>query len=166
MLLIYVVYYKNYNNINIKDPYIICFCMASKDDKKYSFKNWLLLFEYLINKYNYKIIIPYGNQNEYNEVVKFKKINTNIIIPDNIYSYNQLHNLIIDAKFVFGVDTGLTHLANALDKKMIAIFTNTNPKDTGIFESTYAINIGNKNYYPNVNEVITLFEQIKISHKF
>jgi ADP-heptose:LPS heptosyltransferase len=39
------------------------------------------------------------------------------------------------AAAVIGVDTGLTHLANALDVPLVAIYTDTDPALTGVVEA-------------------------------
>jgi heptosyltransferase-1 len=153
----------NLSQLKYTKPYIMCFCMASKDSKKYALSNWIKLFTYLIKTYNYKIIITFGNIIEKNEVIQFKHHmanSENIIIPENTYSYHELHNLINNAIFIFGVDTGLTHLANALNKNMIALFVDTDPADTGIWQTKNAINMGNKNNPPLVEDIIFQFEQI------
>lgn len=146
-----------------KIKYIIFFNATSKDSKKYPINNWLKIAQYLINKYNFTIVIPFGNKNEQNEAQEISKNilkKNNILIPNKILSYFELHCLINNAEFVFGVDTGLVHLANAFNKKLIAIFTDTNPNLTGVFESSFAKNIGNVGIIPSVEQIINLFENI------
>ncbi len=143
--------------------YIIFFSATSKDSKKYPISNWLKLAQYLIDKHNIKIVIPFGNKKELKEAQEISNNiypKNNIMIPDKILTYFELHCLISNAEFVFGVDTGLVHLANALNKKLIAIFTDTNPNLTGIFESNIAKNIGNIGVIPSVEQIINLFENI------
>ena len=83
-----------------------------------------------------------------------------IIVPDKRMSYLELVQLINSSVFIFGVDTGLVHLANALDKKLIAIYTDTNPEKTGVFETRKAKNIGNIGKIPSVTQVINIFETL------
>ena len=83
-----------------------------------------------------------------------------VYVPDNTIDFATLTKMITNAEFIFGVDTGLIHLANALNKKLIAIYVDTNPDKTGIFESHIAKNIGNINKIPSVNQIINLYESI------
>ena len=61
--------------------------------------------------------------------------------------------LLDKAEGIAGVDTGLLHLANALDKPVVGIYTDTDPLKTGVQESTWAKNLGNAGCIPSVDEV-------------
>ena len=43
-----------------------------------------------------------------------------------------------NAEGIIGVDTGLLHLANALEKPVVGIYTDTDPAKTGVQVSAYA----------------------------
>jgi heptosyltransferase-1 len=146
----------------IKHDYVVFFHATSKDSKKYGNNNWATLADYLIKEYNLHVVLPYGSANEKIDAQNIKNIadSSKIIVCDNILNYNEITNLIDNANFIFGVDTGLLHLANALNKKLIAIFTDSDPDKTGVFESKIAKNIGGKGKTPLVSDVIDLFEKI------
>ena len=145
------------------NKYIIFFHATSKSSKKYPSELWAELAKYLINTAGYDIILPYGSSIEYEDAIMIKKLvnSDKIIIPERM-NYYQLASLIKHASFVFGVDTGLLHLSNALNKKLIAIYVDTNPAKTGIFESNIAKNIGGINDIPNVIQLVQLFENLLI----
>lgn len=147
----------------IKPKYVVFFHATSKDSKKYSKNNWATLADYLVKVYNLDIILPYGNVDEKLDAENIKSIaeSNKITVCEKILNYNEMTDLITHAEFIFGVDTGLIHLANALDKKLIAIFIDSDPKKTGVFESNIAKNIGNKSRAPLVSDIIDLFEKIK-----
>jgi heptosyltransferase-1 len=148
---------------NISDKkYIIFFHATSKDSKKYGINNWVTLADYLIKVYDLTIILPYGNSYEYEEALQIKNQTNskNIELCERILDYNELVQLILGAEFVFGVDTGLVHLSNALNQKTIAIYTDTDPQKTGILNSKNSKNIGNSSTIPFVTNVIDLFETI------
>ena len=150
-----------YDN-EIAKNYVIFFHATSKESKKYPKEYWAKLAIYLINNYNLSVILPFGSEQEKTETLEIKTLinSENVHIPDNVFDYTKLRVLISNAEFIFGVDTGLIHLANALNKKLIAIYVDTNPEMTGIFESDIAKNIGSKNVIPVVNEITKLFESI------
>lgn len=146
------------------DKYAIFFHATSLDAKKYPLENWVELAQYLITQHNLRIVLPYGNQKEKMESSAIKEsfllYQDFIIIPEEQMSYTKLVELISKSSFVFGVDTGLIHLANALNKKLIAIYVATNPDKTGVFASNIAKNLGNIGVIPKTAEIIASFEQI------
>jgi heptosyltransferase-1 len=62
------------------------------------------------------------------------------------------------AEAVIGVDTGLTHLAAALDAVTVGIFTATDPALTGIYGSPHATNIGGVGAPPTAREVVNALD--------
>lgn len=58
------------------------------------------------------------------------------------------------AALVVGVDTGLAHLANALDTPTIGIYTATDPARTGLYAGRYQANVGGKDTIPSVDMVL------------
>jgi heptosyltransferase-1 len=151
------------NNLFTKN-YVIIFHASSKKNKHYPIENWIRIIQHIIEKFDLAVVLPYGNLTEKNESFKIKDLlpqySENIIIPEQVYSFNQIAIVINSASFVLGVDTGLIHLSNALNKKTIAIYTATNPSKTGIFASEIAINIGNINDIPEVNQINKHFDYI------
>lgn len=142
--------------------YIIFFHATSKESKKYPVQYWVDLANFIIKKYDFTIILPYGSAKEKSESINIQELiaSPNVIVPEVRFSYAELSGLISHAEFVFGVDTGLIHLANALNKKLIAIYIDTDPAKTGIFESNIAKNLGNIDISPACNQLIDLFENI------
>lgn len=148
------------NNLNNT---IIFFHATSDNSKKYPFNETINLLNKIVEHYNYNILLPYGNNIEYNESLKIKDNLNNkklILIPDKIYSYKELYNIIKNAIFIIGVDTGLIHLSNAMNKKIIALFNKTDPNKTGIIENENAINLGGINITISSDEVFKIFVQL------
>lgn len=60
------------------------------------------------------------------------------------------------AQFAVGVDTGLSHLAAALNLPIVALYTDTEPAYTGVAPGAYApaANLGGKGHIPRVEDVI------------
>jgi len=61
--------------------------------------------------------------------------------------------LIGHAHGAVGVDTGLTHLAVALDVPTVGIYCATSPGLTGLHGGAHAINVGDAGKLPSVAEV-------------
>ncbi|HNH64191.1 MAG TPA: glycosyltransferase family 9 protein, partial [Thauera aminoaromatica] len=62
--------------------------------------------------------------------------------------------LIAGAAIVVGVDTGLTHLAAALGRPVVAIFAASEPGLTGVLAATPAVNLGGMGRPPGAADVI------------
>ena len=58
-----------------------------------------------------------------------------------------------NAVAVIGVDTGLTHLANALPVPLVAIYIDTDPQLTGVIPTPRARNLGGIGQCPDVDAV-------------
>jgi heptosyltransferase-1 len=58
------------------------------------------------------------------------------------------------ARIVVGVDTGLAHLAAALGRPVLALFSASDPALTGVLASTPAINLGSRGRPPGVGDVL------------
>jgi len=68
----------------------------------------------------------------------------------------QLASQMPQVRFAVGVDTGLSHLAAALDVPIVAIYTDTEPAFTGVAGGRVApaVNVGGKAQVPSVATVI------------
>ena len=63
------------------------------------------------------------------------------------------------ARAVAGVDTGLTHLAGALDVPTVGIYCATDPAATGLYGCARATNLGGSGAPPAVDEVMGTLEK-------
>jgi heptosyltransferase-1 len=69
-------------------------------------------------------------------------------------SIAELAGMIAAARFVVGVDTGLTHLAAALGIPAVGVFGATDPRATGVHAPGRAINLGVIGRFPTAHEVL------------
>ncbi len=100
-----------------------------------------------------RTILPWGNPTE---LARDQRI-TAALPPSAIVtpklSITQLAGLLTGANAVVGVDTGLSHLAAALGKTTLALYTATDPGLTGVVSSARYRNLGNPSHCPSVEEV-------------
>jgi heptosyltransferase-1 len=68
--------------------------------------------------------------------------------------------LLGNAQIVFGVDTGLSHLAAALGTPTVGIYCATNPAATGLFGAPRTRNVGTAGKPPSVGEVIAAEREV------
>ena len=70
--------------------------------------------------------------------------------------------LLAGAHAVVGVDTGLTHLAAALGRPVVALYCGTHPELTGVYAGQGAPvrNLGGRELVPGVDEVLTALHEV------
>jgi heptosyltransferase-1 len=74
---------------------------------------------------------------------------------------NEATALLGNAYAVVGVDTGLSHLAAALNVPTIGIYTATDPGLTGLYAGKMAVNLGGKQKSPTVDEVLLTLSELR-----
>lgn len=138
--------------------YAVLLHATSRDDKLWDEANWIALGKQL-EQQNIRCILPWGNATE-----KSRSERLSAQIPDAItpcqLNLSEIAALIGKAHAVIGVDTGLAHLAAAMEMPTIGIYTATDPALTGLYAGKYAVNLGGINRAPDVAEVIAALSQL------
>ncbi len=109
---------KNYNVINkfnLKNDYFIIAPFASIEIKNWSINNYLKVSEIISEKLNLNCV--FVSDSHYNMKNMDKKI-INLMGKTNL---NDVVGLIKNSKFFIGNDSGLIHIAKALEKKTFAV---------------------------------------------
>ena len=132
--------------------YYVALHATSRDSKLWPIENWLALLQKLHDHSGLPVYLPWGNAAEKARAetiaarLPFARVCAKL-------SLLQAAWLLDKADGIAGVDTGLLHLANALDKPVVGIYTDTDPLKTGVQESAWAKNLGNAGCIPSVDEV-------------
>ena len=145
--------------------YIVALHGTSRAAKLWPVENWVDLGRELA-KQNLSLALPWASEAELARAnaiarqLKNAQVDNCMVLPK--LSIAQIANIISHAKAAIGVDTGLSHLAAALNIPTIAIYTDTNPALTGVMGGAFkpAINLGNIAETPSVNDVLTSLKQI------
>lgn len=140
------------------DTYVVFLHATSRDDKLWDEANWIILGRHFQQK-NIHCILPWGNNTEKLRSEKLNQQIPNSICPPKL-NLNEIVTLLNNAYAVIGVDTGIAHLAAALNKPTIGIYTATNPFLTGLYNSARAINLGGLNQIPNPIAVLEALNSI------
>lgn len=138
-------------------PYVMGLHGTSRDSKLWPVDHWIKLGK-LLSKQQLHLLLPWGSDAElYRAQQIAAKLSNATVLPK--LSIAQLATLISQAQVAIGVDTGLSHLAAALNTPTVAIYTDTNPQLTGVTAGDYAraINIGGIHQLPTVEEVFQAF---------
>lgn len=113
-----------------KTPYIICFHGTSKLEKEWSETNWHQLIQAFEHQ-NMQLLFPWGNANEQQRADRLTAAypHAHVLPKSNL---DTLAHLSQHASAVIGMDTGLMHIAAALNKIGIGLYPITQPKLTGV----------------------------------
>lgn len=133
-------------------PYIVFVHGSSRANKSWPLISWQALGHDLIAA-GYRIVLPWGGIME-------KKISTDLAqalgdqawVPDYL-SLAKITDLLAQARAVIGVDTGLSHIAVALQKPTIQIYRFNTAWRTGGLESDQVICLGSINQTVTANEI-------------
>jgi heptosyltransferase-1 len=75
-------------------------------------------------------------------------------------SIDEIASIMTHAELVFGVDTGLTHLAAALKVPVIGLYVGSDPRLTGLHGVGKLINVGGIGRIPAMSEVLKTAEAL------
>jgi len=80
-----------------------------------------------------KVILPWGNQEEQQRALRIAKTTKaeNVWVPEQMLSLNDMAKTLKNAQAVVSVDTGLSHVAAALEVPMVVLYRVTDPKLVG-----------------------------------
>lgn len=142
-------------NMALQAPYVICLHATSRDDKLWREENWLALGKWLAEK-GICCVFPSGSERERERATRLATgvPGAQALAPSGL---REIAAHLSNAVAVIGVDTGLTHLACALSKPTIALYTVTNPGLTGVYGSVIAVNLGGIGASPSVDNVVATF---------
>jgi len=138
--------------------YAVLLHATSRDDKLWDEANWVALGKHL-RQQDIRCILPWGNEIESARSARLATLIPNSIMPCKL-SLSEIAALIGTTTAVIGVDTGLAHLAAAIDVPTVGIYTATDPALTGLHAGDRAINLGGKQRAPDVEEVIAALAKL------
>jgi heptosyltransferase-1 len=138
-------------------PYAVLLHGTSARAKLWPEHQWIKLADHLQHK-GLIVVLLWGNEDEHSRSERLAKVLKHALIAPRL-SMREIASLLGGAQVVFGVDTGLTHLASALDKPTIGIYCATDPAATGLYGSTRVVNVGAPGQSPPVAAVIAAWKQ-------
>ncbi|MDP0561830.1 MAG: lipopolysaccharide heptosyltransferase I [Candidatus Endonucleobacter sp. (ex Gigantidas childressi)] len=119
------------DNKHPNSPYIIFIHGTTRHDKHWPEPYWCQLAN-LVNDAGYKILLPWGNgveQKRANRIAQSSK-NTQVLPKTNLTG---IACLLLKASGIVSVDTGLGHLAAALEKQTVSLYGPTMPDRVGTY---------------------------------
>lgn len=141
-------------------PYCVLLHATSRADKLWPEPAWRALGTELARQ-GYASILPWGDAAERARSERIAQVLPSAIVPPAL-DIPAMASLLAGAHAVIGVDTGLTHLAAALDRPVVALYCGTRPGLTGVYAGPGARvrNLGDRDLVPEVAEVLTALSQV------
>ena len=127
---------------------------TSRDSKLWPEEHWVALGQHYAAQ-GLAMCLPWASPAEQARAGRIAaQVPTATVLPK--LTLQQLAKVIPQAAFAVGVDTGLSHLAAALDIPVVALYTDTDPGLTGVAGGRLAaaINLGGKQQVPDVQAVL------------
>ncbi len=140
--------------------YFIALHGTSRDSKLWPTEHWIALGRKFAHD-GIQMALPWASEAEHARAQAIhSQVSNSVVLPK--LSIGALSGVIANAKFAIGVDTGLSHLAVALNIPTVAIYTDTNPALTGVLAGAKApaVNLGDSTKIPSVDEVFTALKKI------
>jgi heptosyltransferase-1 len=148
--------------VQLPTPYIIGLHGTSRDSKLWETTHWIALGKELAARYT-QLVLPWSNAAELKraEFIASKLQNVTVLPKLTIH---QLALALKQAQAAVGVDTGLSHLAAALDVPTVALYTDTDPGLTGVCAGAFApaVNLGGIQQSPSVQQVLEALNQVLV----
>lgn len=109
--------------------YLVFLHATTRDDKHWTEEAWRQLIKF-IEPTGLKIKLPWGALHEQQRAIRLAQGFGHVEVLPKL-SLSEIATIIANAKAVVSVDTGLSHLAAALDRTNITLFGKTDPKLIG-----------------------------------
>lgn len=139
-------------------PYALLFHATAQERKEWPEDRWIEVGRALEAK-GIIPLLPWGNDRERARSERIRSALSNARVPDKL-PLGETAGLIAGATLVAGVDTGLLHLAAALEVPLVAIFIATKPGLSGPVSSGLMTTLGTAGEMPSAADVIAAIEAL------
>ena len=132
--------------------YAVLLTATSRADKEWPEEDWQALGQALIVM-GMRCVLPAGSAVERERAGRIAAALGRAVAPPPL-GLGELAGLMAGARIVVGVDTGLTHLAAALERPTVALFSASDPRLTGVLAGARAVNLGGIGQPPGAAAVL------------
>jgi heptosyltransferase-1 len=141
-------------------PYCVLLHATSRADKLWPEASWQALGTDLARQ-GYASVLPWGDAAERARSERIARALPGALVPQALDILG-VAGLIAGAHAVIGVDTGLTHLAAALGRPVVAIYCGTHPGLTGVYagQGARVRNLGDMDLVPELVEVLQAVQEV------
>jgi heptosyltransferase-1 len=138
--------------ISGRSPHAVLLHATSAERKLWPEAHWVELGRTLAAR-GISSVLPWGAESERLRSERLAQQIPQAIVPQRM-DLTALSSLLGQAHLVVGTDTGLTHLAGALEVPTVGLYCATDPAATGLHACARAVNLGGIGITPAVNAVV------------
>jgi heptosyltransferase-1 len=144
----------------LPQQYVVGLHGTSRDSKLWPVEQWIALGKTLARQ-DLPLILPWGGEAERLRAEQISAAVPNAVVLPRL-RLADIATVLSGAKAAVGVDTGLIHLAVALDVPTVAIYTDTDPALTGVLggRGARSINLGGVGQNPSPDQVLAALTQV------
>lgn len=142
--------------ITLAMPFFVLLSMTSRSEKLWPEQYWADLAKELA-VCGFESVLPWGNEAERTRCQRIVELAGSGVVPRAL-SLRELACLMTRARGVVGVDTGLAHLAAALNVPAIGLYLRTDPRLTGLHGTGKVANLGGLEQLPSVGDALKAVE--------
>jgi heptosyltransferase-1 len=132
--------------------------MSSRDDKLWAEEHWRSLGAALAGR-GIQCLLPWGTEEERRRCTRIAAAIGGALVPQRM-SLTELASLARKARFAVAVDTGLAHLAAALQVPVVGLYCGSDPALTGLYGGKWVRNLGDAGKPPAVAQVLEAVESL------
>lgn len=132
--------------------YAVLLSATSRADKLWPEEHWIALARDLARQ-GLRCLLPAGSAAERQRAARIAAAVPGALAAPAL-GPKDLARLFAGAAAVVGLDTGLTHLAAALGRPTVALFTGSRPELTGVHAGPAAVNLGGPGQIPDPDRVL------------
>ena len=140
--------------------YAVLIHASSAQAKLWPEARWIALARALEAR-SLSLVLPWGSDAERVRSERLAASTHGTIVPPRL-GLSDVSAMIGGAQCVVGVDTGLTHLAGALGRPTVGIYTATHLERHGLYQCARAVNVGGAGACPEVAEVQAALERLGV----
>lgn len=138
--------------LEVRSPFALLLTMTSRNDKLWPEEHWRSLGAALEQR-GLHCLLPWGSEEEKRRCERIATAIGGAVVPRRM-TLAELARLARKAHCVVGVDTGLAHLAAALDVPVVGLYCGSDPALTGLYGGERVLNLGDMGKPPSVKEVL------------
>lgn len=132
---------------------------TSRADKLWPIEAWVGLGRQLEER-GCECILPWGSGSERSRSERIAADLRQASVPPSL-PLDKMARLLAGAAAVIGVDTGLVHLAAALQRPVVAVFCGSDPALTGVFGARNGRNLGHQGMPPSPEQVLSALHDMQ-----